>query len=164
MITQKQMQWLVFAFLAIIVAVTFQQIYTSMTEQGIASGGPYNNGAAYPRAIAIAIAGLALLQLVIERLAPPLSDDDLPPAQPDQLKRGALLLVIFAVYLGLLKTLGYHLTTGPMVFAIMWTCGARNILKLLLSSFALAFVFAYAFEKILNVVLPGGVFGLNIPW
>ena len=45
MLSVKTLQWMVYGFLAIIVAIVFQQVYTSMTEQGIASGGPYNNGA-----------------------------------------------------------------------------------------------------------------------
>lgn len=164
MITPKQLSWIITAFFAAIVAVVFYQISTSMTEQGIASGGPYDNGAAYPRAVAIAICVLAAMQLAIDHIWAKSGPRRDAPATLADLKRPALLLVVFAIYLNVLTLLGYHLTTTPMIIAIMWICGARQIGRLLLAALVMSFVFAYLFEKILNVVLPGGVLGLNIPW
>ncbi len=157
----KYLSWLIALFFAIIIALVFQQIATSMTEQGIASGGPYDNAAAYPRAVAIIIGVLITLQLVIERIT---SAHQPEPLAPDAMRRAIGLLAVFAVYLGLLGWLGYHLTTTPMVFAIMWIGGGRNIGKLLIAALLMSFVFAFIFENFLNVVLPGGVFRLNIPW
>lgn len=164
MITQKTINWLMIAFFAVLVAIVFQQIHTSMTEQGIASGGPYDNAAAYPRAVAIVVAVLAIVQALIDGLssAPQSSKDG--AVRLASLKRPALLLVIFGIYLALLNTLGYHLTTAPMIFAIMWLCGARKVWKLALASIVIAFVAAYIFENYLNIVLPGGILRLNIPW
>jgi putative tricarboxylic transport membrane protein len=51
-----------------------------------------------------------------------------------------------------------------LVLGIMLICGARNIPKLLFSALTMSFAFAYIFENFLNVVLPGGIFSLNIPW
>jgi putative tricarboxylic transport membrane protein len=164
MITSKQISWLITIFLAIIVAVVFQQIYTSMTEQGIASGGPYDNGAAYPRAVAIIIGVLVLTQFLIERFGKKTNGPEDAGTPLNSLQRPFLLLVLFAIYLGLLNWLGYHLTTTPAIFIIMWLCGARQVMKLALVALAMSFVFAFIFEKFLNVVLPGGMFGLNIPW
>lgn len=164
MLSTKMLERMVYAFLAVIVAIVFQQIYTSMTEQGIASGGPYNNGAAYPRAIAIALAVLVICQVFVDRFNT--EPEKVAEEQFDttDLRRPILLLVLFAIYLGLLKTLGYHLTTTPMVLGIMLICGARNILKMLLAALIMSFVLAYIFENFLNVVLPGGIFSLNLPW
>lgn len=164
MLNPKLFNWLVYGFLSVIVAIVFQQIHTSMTEQGIASGGPYNNGAAYPRAIAIAIVILVIGQIVVERFKLGTAQREDPPVELSDLRRPALLLVVFGVYLGLLNYLGYHLTTTPLVFAIMWICGARNVLKLLLVALLMSFSLAFIFEKFLSVVLPGGIFALNIPW
>ncbi|WP_298937635.1 tripartite tricarboxylate transporter TctB family protein [uncultured Ruegeria sp.] len=161
MVTAKTLQYLVYGFLAVIVAIVFQQINTSMTEQGIASGGPYNNGAAYPRSVAIAIMVLMVGQFFVDRFAVPTED---APVNTSDLRRPVLLLIVFAIYLGVLKTLGYHLTTTPLIFAIMLICGARNLLKLALVALTMSFVFAFIFEKFLNVVLPGGIFSLNIAW
>lgn len=160
MISPRHLSWLVAAFFAIIVAVVFQQVSTSMTEQGIASGGPYDNAAAYPRSVAILIAVLIALQLIIDQFTTE------PVSTPDALnmKRPAAMLLIFALYLGVLNWLGYHLTTTPMVFAIMWVCGARQFGRLIIAALAMSFGFAFIFEKFLNVVLPGGMFGLNIAW
>ncbi len=160
MITPRRMGWVVAAFFALIVALVFQQIATSMTEQGIASGGPYDNAADYPRTVAIFIGILIAIQLIADnfsRVTEPVSDSI-------SLKRPIALLVIFAVYLVALSPFGYHLTTTPMVFAIMWVCGARQIGRLIIAALAMSFGFAFIFEKFLNVVLPGGMFGLNIAW
>ncbi|WP_319533026.1 tripartite tricarboxylate transporter TctB family protein [uncultured Cohaesibacter sp.] len=165
-IRRKHINTLAFVFLLLLVGLVFQQIMTSFEEQGIASGGPYDNSASYPRAVAIIIAALLVVQFV-KRLALP---DDGQQAEGDEiidvasLKRPAALLVIFGIYLTLLGSLGYHLTTTPMMFAIMALCGMRSFLGMALSSAALSFLFAYLFENYLNIVLPGGMFGLNIPW
>ncbi len=164
MIHKKQLNWLAAAFFAAIIAVVFQQIYTSMTEQGIASGGPYDNGAAYPRAVAIAIAALLIGQLVLDNFKGSPSQSESEKTSLIELRRPALLLVFFAIYLGLLSVIGYHLTTTPLIFAIMWLCGARVLWKLIIATLVISFSSAYVFETVLNVVLPGGTFHLNIPW
>jgi hypothetical protein len=164
MIGKKHLNWLVTAFFAIIVAVVFQQIYTSMTEQGIASGGPYDNGAAYPRAVAIVIAALVIGQLFLDYFKSDSSQHQDERTALAELRRPALLLVFFAIYLGVLNVIGYHLATTPLIFTIMWLCGARGFWKLLIAALVISFSFAYVFETVLKVVLPGGVFHLNIPW
>ena len=35
---------------------------------------------------------------------------------------------------------------------------------MILAALAMSFCFAFLFEFFLKIVLPGGVFGLNIPW
>jgi putative tricarboxylic transport membrane protein len=164
MIGKNQLNWLVTAFFAVIIAVVFQQIYTSMTEQGIATGGPYDNGAAYPRAVAIAIAALVIGQLVLDKFKGSSGQNENEKTSLIELRRPALLLVFFAIYLGVLSVIGYHLATTPLIFAIMWLCGARVFWKLMIAALVISFSSAYVFETVLNVVLPGGVFNLNIPW
>ncbi len=164
MIGPSHLSWAAAVFFALVVAVVFHQIATVLTEQGIASGGPYDNAAAYPRAVAIAIALLVAVQLVLEFLTVREVESAPHGTRLADLKRPALLLVAFAVYLNLLTELGYHMTTAPLILSIMWTCGERRIAKLLVVSLAMAFIAAFVFEKILNVVLPGGNFGLNIAW
>ena len=163
-IRRKHLNWLVVSFFVAIIAVVFQQIYTSMAEQGIATGGPYDNAAAYPRAITVLIGGVVVLQLLLSRLGPLNTEADNQIIAFAQLKRPAALLIIFGAYLGLLGYLGYHLTTAPMIFAIMVLCGMRVALSTIGTALIISFSFAYAFEVFLKVVLPGGIFGLNIPW
>ena len=162
-IGKKQVEIIAVVFLSIVVAVVFQQIYTSLAEQGISTGGPYDNAAAYPRGVAILMAFLLAIQVCVfsfvdgaekpEKLAK-FSDLTLPFS----------LLLIFAFYLGALGHLGYHLTTPPMIIAIMLLCGMRNFLATVGSSIGVSLIFAFLFERFLNVVLPGGIFRLNIPW
>lgn len=151
-------------FFGAIIAVVFQQIHTSMTEQQIASGGPYDNAAAYPRIIAILIGIMVAIQASFTFLKRKSSPEDQQAIAFSELKRPAALLIIFALYLGLLGTLGYHLTTTPMILAIMVLCGMRLSISTAAISFSIAIAHAYAFEVFLKVVLPGGIFGLNIPW
>lgn len=161
MMITKYLTWLIVLFFAIIIALVFQQISTSMVEQGIASGGPYDNAASYPRAIAIIAGVLVALLLVNEYFNSTPQPETLSPGG---MRRAIGLLVVFAVYLSLLAWLGYHLMTTPMVFAIMWIGGGRAVGKLLVAALTMSFVLAFIFENFLNVVLPGGVFRLNIPW
>ena len=162
MLTRKLAEWLVVAFFLVLIATVFQQIATSMTEQGIASGGPYDNAAAYPRAVAIFMGCLLALSILIGRLFPDL--DETPGLSVEKIRRPALLLVIFAIYLWALGYLGYHLATPPMLMALMILGGLRRPLEIILVSFAVSFFLAFVFEVFLKIVLPGGIFALNIPW
>ena len=67
MLTRKHAEWLAALFFSVVIAIVFYEIATSMTEQGIASGGPYDNAAAYPRAVAIVIGALLALVLALGR-------------------------------------------------------------------------------------------------
>ena len=151
-------------FLASVVLIVFWQIETDMKNQGIASGGPYDNAASFPRTIAILIGVLLVAQLATEIFVKRTDSQSHGSFQFSDLRRGALMLVVFAVYLNVLTTVGYHLATAPMIFAIMWICGLRSYLALTVSSIAIATAFAFFFEVFLNVVLPLGVWNIFIPW
>ena len=51
-----------------------------------------------------------------------------------------------------------------MVIAIMLLCGMRDYIAIAVSAVSISLVLAFLFENFLNVVLPGGIFHLNIPW
>ena len=161
---RRHLIWLAIAFFAIVIAVVFQQIHTSMTEQGIASGGPYDNAAAYPRAIAIIIGVLLLVQIAMSLTAGNIDRETDDAIALSRLARPLAMLVIFAVYLSVLNWLGYHLTTPPMIFAIMYVAGMRRVVLMICVALAISISFAFMFEFFLKIVLPGGVFRLNIPW
>ncbi len=163
MASSKLLNFAAIGFLLTVVVTVFWQIETDMKEQGIASGGPYDNAASYPRTIAIFVGILLIVQLVSELLkgrAEPQTD----AVQLSDLRRAGLMILVFAVYLVSLTTMGYHLATAPLIFAIMWICGMRQYLKMVLSSFAIATGFAFLFEVFLNVVLPLGIWNIFIPW
>jgi hypothetical protein len=159
-LTRKHAEWLVILFFSVIIAIVFCEIVTSMTEQGIASGGPYDNAAAYPRAVAIVIGFLLVLILAMGR--EPVGEGDAIAFR--DLRRPALLLLIFAAYLFALGTLGYHLATTPMLIAVMILSGARSPVEIVAVSVCVALGLAWFFEALLKIVLPGGIFSLNIAW
>ncbi|SEK11106.1 Tripartite tricarboxylate transporter TctB family protein [Marinovum algicola] len=163
MVSSRTLNIAALGFLFAVIVTVFWQIETTFKEQGIASGGPYDNAAAYPRTIAILIGALLVVQLVTELLR----RGDRAPAKDiarSDLRRAGLMLAVFAVYLGGLTTVGYHLATAPLIFAIMWICGMRNVLKLALAAIGIATGFAFLFEVFLNVVLPLGIWDIFIPW
>ena len=155
-------------FFFAVIATVFWQIETDLHEQGIASGGPYDNAAAYPRIISVFIGILLVLQLLIELLqvkrVRQTQAAQTAITERSDLFRAGMMLVVFAIYLMSLTTVGYHLATTPMIFAIMWVCGMRNVVTLVLSSVAIATGFAFVFEVFLNVVLPLGIWDIFIPW
>ena len=158
--TKRHAELLVVLFFVMLIGVVFQQIATSMTEQGIASGSPYDNAAAYPRAITLLIAGLLFLAVVVGIKSPTPQDR----VSFSEMKRPAALLGIFGVYLWALGTLGYHLSTTPMLMALLWLAGYRRAGPVLMYGLAVSFGLAFLFEVFLKIVLPGGIWRLNIPW
>ncbi|BCH27426.1 tripartite tricarboxylate transporter TctB family protein [Mesorhizobium sp. L-8-3] len=158
-------EWLVVILFVAVVGLVFHEAATDMAAQGIASGGPYDNAAAYPKTIAIVLGILTfaqvMIQLIRSRIAP---DDNGNPVPLRQLVRPAALVVIFAVYLGCLDVLGYHIATPIMLAALMALCGIRRPLAILLPAILISFGFAYVFEAWLKIVLPGGFLHINIAW
>lgn len=160
-LTRRHAEWLAVAFFAVLIAVAFHQIYTAMTEQGIASGGPYDNAAAYPKAVAILIGVLIAGQAVVLVLGRKGAGDAMSLVE---LGRPAAALLIFAIYLFALGAVGYHLATPAMIVSVMILSGFRNPLIMVGFGAGVSLMIAYFFEGQLKVVLPGGMFGLNIPW
>ncbi len=168
MTSSRMLNFLTLVFLLTVIVTVFWQIGTDLEEQGIAHGGPYNNAASYPRFIAIFMSILLALQFGMEFLkSKALSETEADQAAnitPSDFRRAGMMLLVFAFYLLVLTTVGYHLATTPMIFAIMWICGMRNSFKMALSSIAIATGFAFIFEFFLNVVLPLGIWNIFIPW
>lgn len=168
MASSRVLNFIALGFLVAVIVTVFWQIETDLTEQGIASGGAYDNAASYPRIVAVFVGVLLALQLAIELLKDkPTPQTEAPQTaaiQPSGLRRAGMMLLVFAAYLTVLTTIGYHLATSPMIFAVMWICGMRSPLKLVISSLAIATGFAFVFEVFLNVVLPLGIWNIFVPW
>jgi putative tricarboxylic transport membrane protein len=162
-LTRNHAEWLVILLFVGLIAIVFQQISTSMTEQGIASGSPYDNAAAYPRAVALLMGALLLCIVAIGQVVSK-SGAPVPSLETSSLRRPVILLLVFAAYLGGLGTLGYHLTTPLLIMAILLISGIRNKWEIVLFGFGVSLFLAFMFEVFLNIVFPGGIFGLNIPW
>jgi len=106
-----------------------------MTTQckGIATGSAYDNAAAYPKAVALIIGGLLLLQTLLSWFMKNRTKES-SSTTVKKLFRPAALLAIFCIYLGTLGWLGYHLTTTPMIMAIMCLCGIWRVTTLVVSA------------------------------
>ena len=117
----------------------------------------------YPRAVAVLIGVLLVCQIAASFLTKgdEAEDDDV---ELSSLGRPAAMLAVFGGYLGLLSWLGYHLTTPFMLFGVMWIAGMRRSLSMMIAALTMSLFFAFMFEFFLKIVLPGGVFRLNIPW
>ena len=157
-------EWLSLVFFLALVAVVFQQINTDLTKQGIASGGPLQNAAFYPRGVAILIIGIVFVRVVQLTLEIKQNTAELPFKSLHQLVLPAKLIFLFGLYLYLLGVLGYHLTTAPFLFLVTYISGDRKIFYNILASISVALLIAFLFEKFLRLVLPGGVYSINIPW
>jgi putative tricarboxylic transport membrane protein len=158
-------EWLLLSIMMLLVAVVFWQVLTDMTQAGIASGGPFDNAAAYPRGLAILLALLVVIRSIVK-----IRNTDKQKVMEGKIFaftaiiRPVLLLVIFSVFLMGLKYLGYHIMTTPFIIAVLYLCGERRWVFMLLLGIVSSLTVAFAFEVLLNVVLPGGIFHFNIPW
>ena len=161
MVNRTHAEWMVYGIFVSLIIVVFHQIYTVMAQAGTAAGGPYNNAAAYPRAIAAAAAVLMILLIATRRSGAAEKHASAASPRPG---RAFLLLVIFALYLWTLDLLGYHITTPLMMAAIILLSGIRRPLPVVLSSILIPFMLALVFEVFLKIVLPGGIPRLHIPW
>lgn len=164
MIRKTQIDWVASAILLSIVALVYQQIHTVMIPAGIAKGGPIENAAAYPRAIATIIGLLVIIEVVKRIVTQVFQESKDEWITISTLQRSVLLVLTFALYLGSLNLLGYHLSTAPFLFAIMAIAGEKQWLRSLVTGIVVSISLAFLFEILLKLVLPGGVFRLNIPW
>lgn len=160
----KMADWVVLIFFGAVVALVFQQISTSMVEQNIASGGPYNNSASYPRAVAVLISIFLPLALLTTRWEKTGAEAITENLTRETLKRPLSVVIIFVVFLLALPVLGYHLAAPGMLMGVMFACGLRGLCQVLLPGLTIPLIFAYIFEVYLKIVLPGGWLGLNIVW
>ena len=149
-------------FVAVIITALWQ-IETNFKDQGIASGGPYDNAASFPRAVLFIMGVLMTTQAIIDfRRAD--NSKKVSVAKRSGLMRAVLMLITFTIYLSVLNVIGYHLATSPMIFSVMWICGMRNYIILFFAPVVIATLFAFVFEVLLNVVLPLGIWSIFIPW
>ncbi len=159
-ISRTHAEWAVIALLLLVVGLVFQQAATDMAEQGIASGGPYDNAAAYPKLVGAVLGLLIAVQAAVQLLRKT-TEAGLPLAR---LARPAAVVGVFALYLAGLGLLGYLAATPLMLAGLMWICGLRRPLTVALIALGLTLGLAFLFEGWLRIVLPGGALNLNIGW
>jgi hypothetical protein len=164
-------------FLAL-VSLVYHETWVTLEAEGAASGGAMDNAAMYPEWLAGALLVLCLIQAVrivtgVETRS--LDDADAaavgPPMVPAALDAGAIrtyrlkalaAAVAVVAYLLLLKPLGYHIATPLLMAVLFYLLEVRNVLWLVGLALATSIVAALFFEKLLNVVLPVGMFALSL--
>ncbi|MGR3804108.1 tripartite tricarboxylate transporter TctB family protein [Marinibacterium profundimaris] len=170
---RRTAEWLVLAAFLAVVALVFQQIATSLTAQGAASGDPLSNSAMFPRLVAWVMLGLSALiavMMLIGRMPRPGeihavdTTPDIPP-EPEALRKGMLIGMIGAVvlYLLLLQPLGFQLATLALMTGLFALFGVRPWWRAVVAGAGITLLVSFVFEGILKVVLPTGVFGISLP-
>lgn len=161
--------WIVLGAMFAVVALVFQQIATSLTEQGAASGDALMNAALFPRWVAIAIGGLGvivavqmLLRGVPERQAAP--EQDIPEPRARLRAQELAIIALTLLYLLLLEPVGFHLTTFAIMAAMFAVLDARPLWKAVAASALLTALSSFVFEGLLKVVLPVGFAELTPPY
>ena len=155
------------AFLGLSLLV-FEQILTSFAQQGAASGGALQNAALYPGLLAAVLAVLALVQCVMvlgfrlaEHADPAEGGADAAVRGRPEWRKAGICTVAFFAYVVLLHPLGYHLTTPVLLFVLYRTLGEKGIVRVALYAVATSLVASFFFERLLDVILPVGRFGIG---
>ena len=151
--------WLAWVLFLALPLVIFRQSATSLAEQGVASGGPMQNAALFPRMVAWLLLGLAVLnlaRLLTGRVREP------SPVDPTGGTRLALVATgLFVAYLLIMPTLGYHLATPVLMAALLALFGLGPVAAIA-GGCAMSLGVAAVFQGLLNVVLPVGLFEITI--
>ena len=166
--------WIVLVIMFGIVGMVFQQIATSLTEQGVASGDALFNAALFPRYVALVMAGLGMIIAVQMLIAGVPEDEEEEKTQGEMLevpepKRRLRIqeIIIFGLvllYLLALEPLGFHLTSVLVIGAMFYVLDARPWYWAFLASTALTLISSFIFEGLLKIVLPLGYFSFSIPY
>ena len=151
--------WIACILFLIVPFVMLYQIETSLVEQGVASGGPMQNAAIFPRIVAwlmIGLAGLNVVRTLFNKLS------HYSPLEATETTSLALIATaLFVVYLIALPLLGYHIMT-VVLLALLFRLLGLSWLRSIVGGAIASLVVAYIFEGLLNVVLPVGIFEIAL--
>lgn len=136
---------------------------TVFVDAGYGGGDSLQNAAYFPRLIAyglIVLSVLTAVSLAIGKQSPPAEDGVLPPIESTRFKQAVAHLVLVAIYLSVVRYVGYDLSTPIFLFAQFMLLGARWIESIVLG-IGVAVILSVIFEQGLNVVFPVGRLGLS---
>ncbi len=129
--------------------------YHSATGLSEASAGLGAGG--FPKFVALCLGVLGLIQVVVSYLN--------LKKYPDQEKKvlnkkellGAFFLVIgFALYIVLVKPLGYIIATGLFLLLFFFIYGERKWIRMIIVSVCFSVICYYLFKNVFYVMLPAG--------
>ena len=146
--------------------VVWWQTTTDLVAKRAASGGPRFDAAFVPEILAtilLALAGLQALSVLrgADRIPPPIEEAALGEAVREERHLDLRALGCAAALIALvmvLKWLGFYLSLAAFAFCVNALLFVRNPLVNLALSVAATLVAGYVFGRLLNVVLPAGVF------
>ncbi|WP_136443780.1 tripartite tricarboxylate transporter TctB family protein [Pacificoceanicola onchidii] len=138
-------------------------IYTGtvFVDAGYGDGDALQNAGLFPRIVAWGLIALSSMTLV-SQIAGMVSDASEEGAMPDYdraLRIKAILhLVLVAIYLSVLRFVGYDISTPIFLFLLFRLLGARWVEAALLG-IIISLLLAFVFESGLNVIFPVGRLG-----
>lgn len=131
--------------LAVIAALLFESTRIAVT-QGSSDPGP----AAYPQFI-LALLAVCAVGIILT------PDDRTPDDQPRSWKVVALVLASIALYIVLLATIGYIVSTVIFVLIMGLLAGERRWWLLAVYSLGIALILYFVFSNYLSISLPMGL-------
>ncbi|ENM5751935.1 tripartite tricarboxylate transporter TctB family protein [Vibrio mimicus] len=149
-------------FLFVIVLV-IQQIETSLTEQGAASGGPLANAGMYPYYIVILMA-LFLFLDVLDTWFLRAGNNAKTVFTDERFSTWSKIITVLSVvsltviYQYFLSSAGYLLLTPFYLFLLFKALHAGTVARCLLGSIGITAALYVVFQEFLNVVLPTGLY------
>lgn len=151
--------WIVWTLFISIPPLVLYQAATSLAEQGVASGGPLENAAVFPRTLAWILVGLCsihALRLIAGRAEKP------SPIEGTATTRIALVgTSAFVVFLFVIGTLGYYVAVPLLLVVLMRLLGVGWMRSALWAT-AMTLSVAFVFEGFLNVILPLGLWKITV--
>ncbi len=161
--SSKQIEYSVaVAFLVLGIAI-LAYTGTVFVEAGYGDGDALQNAALFPRMIAwglIVLSAFTIASIALGRSGEFAEDSAMPEYNPALRRKAILHLGLVAIYLGLLRYVGYDVATPIFLFAQFLLLGARWLEAILLGV-AISLILALIFEQGLNVVFPVGRLGLG---
>lgn len=149
-------------FFLAVSATVFWQTNTDLVVKKIASGNMQYNAAFVPEMLATLIAILASLQVckIIIAGDQNIVEEALETLPPERFLGGRALasVVIMVSYILVLKPLGYHIATPLFLAALFVLLNVRSLIIIFGYSLFLSILTSYVFGRLLNVVLPAGMF------
>lgn len=146
-------------------ATVFWQTNTDLVLKKISSGNMQYNAAFVPEILATLIVILAAIQVcrIIKTSdqTPSLEViEDTPPERAPGI-RALASVVIMVAYVLILKPLGYHIATPLLLAGLFVLLNVKNLLVIFGCSIFISVLTSYVFGRLLNVVLPAGMFEIS---
>lgn len=134
--------------LAICIYLSANQL--PVVEIGLGAGG-------FPKFIAIVLGVMGIILAIKSFYRMRQGDQDVKKLELKELINVAILAASFALYVFVVRYLGYLITTPIFFFLFMLIYGERKWIKMGIISVSFTLVVYFLFEKIFYIILPHGI-------